>query len=1041
MKEITISRLFLLVLLVLLGSGLLAQKVQVTGKVTSGEEPLIGVNILEKGTSNGAVTDVDGNFSISVNPDGVLQISYLGYNTIEEAVAGRTVINISMVEVMEQLTEVVVTGYGTQQKINVTGSVGSIKNEDLTVVPVASTTGLLSGRVPGVITKQNSGLPGSDNTTIRIRGFQGSPLVLVDGVEMVGGLTRIDPNDIESISILKDASAAVYGSRAGNGVILVTTKRGQKGPARISYDGSLTLQEATAFLQHTTAAQYVELRREADLNDIGDINATFTEEDLANYKSGAPGYEGGDWVDALVKNFAPMQQHSLKVSGGTDNVRYFTSLGMTQQEGYFRSRDYDYDRINARTNIDVDINKNLSFNMDLSYRYDWRESARDPSGIFNDLQTSLPIYPTEIPDPELGVAYAGFSQRNPIASSSQKHYGWTNRRDDTFRGKIGIQYNFPFVDGLKIKAEVNTVQVNRATKVLSNSYHVWQYNQETDTYVDHGVNRPRTAISDAQFRSNQLYPLLSVEYAKTIADHDFKLLAVGEQLTRKFNSVSAQRQDLLSTLIPELFSGSEDLQTNFGSSGSNIGRKSFIGRLNYKFKQRYLFEATFRADGNVLFSPERRWGYFPSVSAGWIMSQEPFMQGTSNVIDRLKLRASYSQLGDDTANGLSGFDYLTGYAQVNSGKPYILGNNSAQPQIQTLGLVNPLLTWEEITLYNIGFEVAFLQGKLDLEADFFYRNREGLLGQNLKAIPSTFGGALPLVNLNSRTNRGVELQLTYRQRIGDLRLDISPNITFARAKWGNVFDEEKFTDPDQLRIFGRENQWVNRNFGYISDGIFMNQAEIDNHSVIQDDQDNSTLRPGDIKYVDLNSDGVIDFRDQDQIAYASGLPDFAYGLILGANYKGLSLNVLLQGASRFSINISGSARNMFSNFSTPLTYHYDLRWQPAEDNPGENVNPNAQLPAATISPGANNARNSDFYRYDVTYLRLKNINLGFDIPQRITSKVGINHLQLYVAGENIFTLSNLGIYKNSFDPEAARTSPSRNYPLHRNITFGLRVSL
>lgn len=1013
----------------------------ITGKVVDESgEALIGVSIQVKGSGSGTVTDIDGNFSIELEQDNaILVFSYTGFQTQEVNVNAQTNIEVTMVESVSQLNEVVVIGYGSEQKVNLTGSVATLQSEELTAVPVASTSGLLSGRLPGVITNQLSGLPGNDETTIRVRGFAGEPLILIDGVQMTGGLDRIDPNDIESMTVLKDASAAVYGSRAGNGVILVTTKRGKAGPPVFSYDGSITFQEATSFLEPVGAADFAQLFREADLLDIGNIDATFTAEDVENYRNRAPGFEGGDWRNALIKNFAPMHQHSLKASGGSENVRYFTSVGFTDQESYFRTRDFDYHRFNARSNIDVKVNDQISFQMDLSYRVDDRNYPHSPGAIpetFTNLSTAQPTLRTEFDDPSF-LPWSGFNQRQPIARTDRDIMGTFDRRDDTFRGKLGVAYNVPFVQGLKVRAELNAELVQRSTKQLLKSYEVFDFDPSTGEYLSKGVRNPVSSISDQQFRRQQVYPLISLEYQRNFGDHDLKVLALAEQITREESFVSARRNELLTTAIPEIFSGSQDLQFTDGFSAADIGRKSVVGRLNYSFKNKYLFEVAFRADGNVLFAPEKRWGYFPSVSAGWVVSREPFMSG-SDLFDNLKIRASYSQLGDDSASGLNGFDYLSGFSQ---GGIYILGNNASQPRISTLGLANPELTWEEITLYNFGIEATFLDGRLTFETDIFYRNREGLLGQNLRDIPSTFGADLPLVNLNSRNNRGIEVLINYQQRIGQFRIDISPNFTFARAKWGDVFDQEAFDDPDQERINGRSGQWVNRNFGYVTNGIFMSQEEIDAHPIDQDESGNSTLRPGDIIYKDINGDGVINFRDQDLIAFASGTPEIVYGMGINVTYKNFGLSTLLQGASRFSIRIGGNAQTMFSNFSIPLTYHRDLRWQPDPNNPGVNINPNASLPAATTSPGANNSRNNDVFRKNVTYLRIKNVNLYYNLPKTICSNIGIQNLQIYGAAFNLATFSTLGIFKNSFDPEEAGTgSPNNNIPVTRNFTGGIRVT-
>ncbi|MEM7370242.1 MAG: TonB-dependent receptor [Bacteroidota bacterium] len=1036
MKQATLLKVLLLMFGIGMSTALLAQQ-QVSGTVTDANgQVLVGVTVIEEGTARGVLANAEGKYQIEVSAGASLRFSQIGYVDQTVEVGDQTTINISLEE--EKLVdEVVIIGYGAEKKVNLTGSVSTIKGDELTVVPTASTSGLLAGRFPGVVTNQASGLPGGDQTTIRIRGFAGNPLILVDGVQVTGGLDRIDPNDIESMTVLKDASAAVYGSRAGNGVILVTTKRGKIGPPKLSYDGSFTVQEATAFLEPVGAADFAQLYREADLLDIGDADATYSASDVENYRTGAPGFEGGDWRGALIKNGAPLQQHSLKVSGGAGNVRYFTSVGFTQHESYFRSRDFDYTRFNVRSNIDVDVTKNISFSADMSYQVD--ETKRSVEGlneVFVQLATAQPTLRTEFPDPSF-TPWSGFNQRQPIARTMRDIKGFWDRRDEIFRGKLALTYKVPFISGMKIRAEVNSELLQRGTKSLNKPFEVWDYEHETDTYQSKGVNGARSSVADAQLRRQQLYPLLSLEYANTFGDHDIKFLALAEQITRQQTSISASRADLLTTAIPEIFTGSQDLQFANGTSLADIGRKSVVGRFNYGFQGKYLFEATLRADGNVLFAPETRWGYFPSFSGAWVISRESFLE-SSKTLDHLKLRVSYSQLGDDSANGLNGFDYLSGYSQNGI---YILGDNASQPRIFTLGLANPLLTWEEITLYNIGLEATFLDGRLHVETDVFYRNREGLLGQNIQDIPSTFGADLPLVNLNTRTNRGIEMMVNYQHRIGDLKIDISPNGTFARAKWGEVFDEEQYEDPDQLRILGRSGQWVNRNFGYVSDGIFMSQAEIDEHPVDQDELGNTTIKPGDIKFQDINGDGVIDFRDQDIIAFASGLPELVYGMKIGLTYKNFGISALLQGASRFSLSVNGNARTMFSNFSVPMVYHRDLRWEPDPNDPTVNINPNASLPAATLSPGANNGRNSDVYRKDVTYLRLKNVNLYFNIPNKITSIVGLESVQIYAAGLNLLTWSSLGIYKNSFDPEEATSgNPVRNLPITRNYTGGIRVT-
>ncbi|MEM6631368.1 MAG: TonB-dependent receptor [Bacteroidota bacterium] len=1029
---------FLLLSFCLLISPYLMSQQTVSGTVTGDENtPLVGVTVIEVGTTNGAMTDADGTFAITVQDGASLQLTYSGYRTQTIPVEGRAIIDVALVEGI-LLDEIVIVGYGQEKKSNLTGAVAAIDNEQLTAVPVANTANLLAGRVPGVMTRQNSGLPGSENTQIRIRGYAGSPLVLVDGMQT--SFDRIDPNDIESITVLKDAAAAVYGARAGNGVILVTTKRGQQGPAKITYNGSYTSMSASRLFQQVNTDQYIELVRESDLLDGAGIDATFTEEVAQRFANREPGYEGGDWVNGLIKNNAPMHQHNISVSGGSDDIKYFTSIGFVDQESYFRSRDYDYSRYNARSNIDARINDNLSFNLDLSYRFEQTERPGNNIGaLMTELLTTRPTFPIALPDPTVGEAFSGFSQRNPISSSKRDVAGFWDRDEDVLQGRLGIQYDLPFVNGLSARAEMNVIRYNRAIKRFAKPTDLYEYQPETDTYLFQATQRVASSVGDDQFRRTQLYPLVSLTYDKAFGDHELKVLGLYEEISRKFSQFSASRLDLLSLNIPELFIGSQNNQTNNGFSGSDIGRKSFVSRLNYTFQNKYLLEATFRADGNVLFSPDTRWGYFPSFSAGWVLSEESFMnlQGGS-FLDFLKLRASFSQLGDDTANGLNGFDYIEGYGLQS---PIILEDGSAFPTIRTRGLVNPLLTWEEMTVYNVGVEARFWGGKLSLETELFYRKREGIIAQNIEDVPSTFGADLPVVNINSQENRGIEISAIYQERFGDFFLVVAPNFSLARARWIDVKSQEEFEDEDQRRLFGLDGQQVNRFVGYVSDGIFMSQAEIDNHPVDQDENGNSTLRPGDIKFVDRDGDGLLTFRDQEEIAYAQGIPEMVYGMNLDLEYKNFRLSGLIQGASMFSINISGSARTMFSNQSIPLTYQYDLRWQPDLNDPTVNVNPDAQLPAATQSPSFNNNRNSDFFVKDVTYFRLKNLNLSYSFPRNVVEKLNMDQAEIYVAGENLVLLTNLGIYKNSFDPEFEPGSPTSRLPITRSFAAGIRVTL
>ncbi|MEL7162494.1 MAG: hypothetical protein AAFN92_17180, partial [Bacteroidota bacterium] len=512
--------------------------------------------------------------------------------------------------------------------------------------------------------------------------------------------------------------------------------------------------------------------------------------------------------------------------------------------------DYDYGRINARSNIDAQINNSLSFTLDLSYRQEEFNRAFVTGGgienpgnglnnLWTDLATAQPILPTELPDPSLGAAYSGFSQRNPLVLSRRDQLGTYDQIDNVFTGRLGLNYAVPFVPGLNLRAEMSIEKLNRGAKTFRNVIDLYSYDPETDSYTLEATNGGRLNVSDDQFRRTQLYPLVSLTYDKTFGDHSIKFLGLAEQQTRTFSILEASRGALLTASIPELFVGSTDFQFSNGSSGADIGRKSVVSRINYAYKDRYLLEGTFRADGNVRFAPSQRWGYFPSVSAGWVISEEGFFN-KSSTIDFLKIRASYSQLGDDTANGLNGYDYLTGYG-IQDGDPYLLGNNENFPRIRTLGLVNPALSWEVMTLTNFGVEANFFEGRLGVEFDIFRRERDGIIATNVEDLPSTFGANLPVENLNSQESSGFEAAINFQTRIGQVRIDLSPNISVVRSKWLEVKSQEDFEDPDQRRLQELDGQPLNRFVGYRADGLFMTQEEIDAHEADQDGNGNSTL--------------------------------------------------------------------------------------------------------------------------------------------------------------------------------------------------------
>ena len=1010
----------------LYGSSLLAQQA-ITGTITDADgTPLIGANILETGTANGTITDFNGAFELTVGTNASLTISYTGYQDQTIAVNNQTIINAQLAE-GSLLDEVVVVGYGSQKKVNLTGSVASIKSEELISVPAANVSELLAGKVPGLLTRQTSGVPGNDATTISIRGY-GEPLVLVDGIQT--SLNRLDPNDIESISVLKDASAAIYGARAGNGVILVTTKRGKSGKPSISYHGNVSFQNPTFIPQRVDATQYAELLREGELNY--QLEPTYTEEDIQKFRDGNdPNFPNQDWYGALFVDWAPMQSHNLSVRGGSEKIQYFVSAGYLDQESMFTSGDWNYRRFNTRSNVDAQISDKLSLSLDLSYRREQRdEPTADLNAVWNDLGTAQPVWPAQLPDSEIGGPYTGFSQRSPLAQVTNSLSGFKDDRREFLTARIALNYDL--LEGLRASAAFNYRSGNTYRKTLNKPFDVFSYDYTTQDYTLQGTNGSNT-LGEFYTRNQQLYPLVSLEYTQSFGDHNLKALALAEWIDTDSLTITANRRDLLSTDIPYLFAGSRDNIQNNGSA-SETGRASYIGRVNYDYKGKYLLEATFRYDASHKFPSNSRWGFFPSISVGWRLSEEPFFQDL-NWLDKLKIRTSYSRSGDD---GVAAFRYLAGYTIREGQTDIYLHENQVGRIITNTGLPNPDITWLDMTIYNAGLEMAFLDGKLGFEFDYFYRLTEGVFGTPTESFPSTFGATLPQLNINSTDDRGIDLLIHHQNNIGKFRYNVGLNYGISRRKYVD-WSEDPFDDPDEIRIFQREGNWVNRWIGYKSDGLFMTQQEIEAHTVDQDQNGNSTLRPGDIRYVDLNNDGVLDFRDQDVIGKGS-FPEISYGLNLSLGYGGFTLMALFQGASGFNQNIGGRRRGAFSNGSIPYDYHYKYRWQPDPNDFSVNINPDVQLPnieGTGIGRSQNNDRTSDFWLQDNTYIRLKSLNLAYTLPKGVIERVGLQGASVYIAGSNLLTWSKLGIYKNSWDPEKGGTG----YPLLKTVSFGLNLNL
>lgn len=996
--------------------------VKITGKVIDDQgEGVIGANVMEKGTTNGTITNMDGEFSLEVPNKATLQISYIGFNTQEIPVNGQKTFTIRMTEDTQSLDEVVVVGYGTQKKLNVTGAVATLKNEELVKSPVASTTNALVGRLPGLIAKQKSGQPGFDAADINIRSF-GSALVIVDGVEQ--SFNNIDANEIESVSILKDASAAIYGARAGNGVILVTTKRGQSGKPNISFNGTLTSQSYTNFPEPVNAGQYATLFREAQINSgIPENQTKFSEEDIAKYFAGNdPQYPSTNWYDEIMKKSALQQQYNLTIRGGTDVVKYYTFLGYLSQDGMFKGGNTGYRRFNVRSNLDVNLTSDLTFSLDLSaIKDDVRQSNRPASEewFWMDFFDSTPTSHASFPDPTK-VPHIGPGPFNAIINTHEDLGGYDKTYKNTLNGAFTVNYKVRPVPGLSAKLKLNYQQVSYDRKNWTKQNDIWDYDYATDTYTLYGKSMP-TSLKQ-EFHKNQVITgQFSLNYDRVInKDHAINGLALVEIIDYNNGNFSAYRENYVTSAIDQLFAGGTINQQANGSA-SVSGRASFVARANYAYQGKYLLEATARYDGSPNFPKDKRWGFFPSLSAGWRMSEEAFIKNNLTWIDNLKLRAGVSQTGFDSVGA---FQYLTGYKFEGYN---VLGGKEV-PGLTTTGIANTNISWETMTLYNVGLDLSVLNNKLYSEIDVFYRKRDDMLGTRVVSLPNTFGATLPSENINSQSTRGFEVLIGHRGNFGEFSYDISGNVSWSRSKWIH-YDEPDYTDPDDIRLKKKSGQWIDVYNAYKSDGLFTSQEEIDNLGYDMDGMGNTSLRPGDIKILDLNNDGEVDWRDASTIG-SGGTPHIIYGINLNMKYKGFDLSVFAQGAADYYVQLQSGNINI-DGVRTPFKVIWNERWTP------ENNDRNAIIPRQKIGQTTNNW-NSDYWYKNASYLRLKNLTLGYTFDKGLIRNLRMENLRLFVVGTNLFAINPLRKY--GLDPETPDATRGWSYPVTKSVSLGLNVT-
>lgn len=989
----------------------------ITGRVTDeGGEPIIGATVIEKDNpSHGTVTDIDGNFTLTIAENATLQFTYVGMKTQEVAIGRRTTVNIIMESDVELLDEVIVVGYGTQRKGNLTGSVASIKSEKLTIAPITNVTNMLGGQLAGLKTKQISGIPGSDNASLNIRGFN-SPLIIVDGVET--SFNNIDASQIESITILKDGAASIYGARAGNGVVLVTLKRGNESKVSISANTSFTYQNSTNLIKSGSSGQRAEWEREAHINaNLPSSQIPWTLSEIEKFYSGEdPEYINTDWFSAVVRPWAPQQNHNLSVSGGNKNLKFLSYLGYNEQQTISRHDGGGYNRINLQTTIDAELFDGLTLSSSVNYIKEMRNFTAMNlfhSNYYYAIYDSDPRYLLHFPD-RTRLSYAGSSYGNALFVSSRSLAGYNSNNNHSFRVNGSLTYDFKNIEGLTLKAFINYNGYQGFSKLFRKQPDFYSYNSDNEHYIFERKAQDPTILSQGASYSEDFTQQYSISYDKIFnEDHSLSALALHERINYKNEGFDTQRGNFKTSVIDQLFAGDPTTAANNGRA-SEMGRSSFVGRLNWGYKNKYLIETIFRADASAKFPKEGRWGFFPSISAGWVISEEDFMNNFT-ACDNIKLRGSIGQSGDD---GIGNYQYYAGYAFDMS---YILGNEILQG-IYSTGLANSILSWEKISIYNLGIDYSFFNRKLFGTIEGFYRLRDGIPGYRTKSLPSTFGAALPLENLNSIDTRGFEFEMGTSGKIDNFTYNISGNIAWARSKWVK-YDEPEYEDADQKRIYGVTGKWTDERYGYVSDGLFISSEEISSLDYTYIELGgNESIKPGDVKYRDMNGDKVLDWRDQVEIGKGT-IPNWMYGINTNLSYRNIDLSLLFQGAFGYTTYIDLE--------SAPTVLKYENRWTEEVNNK------NSLVPR----PGSKNPANwwySDYRNHNTSYIRLKNMAIGYSLNSSLLSKYKINKLRVYVAGTNLLTFSSLNRF--GVDPEAPEGTPAYYYPQQRTLSFGLSIT-
>lgn len=1033
--------------LVMNSAAVQAQGIMVKGKVVDQHnEPVIGATVgVDKGKAK-TVTDIDGNYTLQVPANAQIVVNYIGMKPVTQNVGGRRELNFVLQDDVNQIQDVVVVGYGTQKRGSITGSVAAVKGDEMIRTKNENPQNMLTGRVAGVRVWQKSSEPGSYNNNFDVRGM-GTPLVIIDGVPRdMSDFQRMNADDIQDISVLKDASASIYGLRSANGVVLVTTKKGQAGQTKFSYNGSYTIQSPKSMPKLLDAYKTMTLYNERNLNNVNGGSKIYTDEMFDEFRNGTR--RETDWNNLIFAKTSPQINHNITVSGGNDKTQYFVSFGAFYQEGFFKSGDLNYHKYNITSNLTTEVYRGLKLSLNINAMTDKQNNPYCTSAdIIRNYWRQGVLFPAYADEAGTMLNYDGLDlEENTVAKMTADISGYRRYKQSQVLTSGIFEYDFGtltnVLKGLKAKVMFSYDYHLNNNTIYRKQYYQYAYDPATQTYKQklYASSAPSN-LRREHYDTQQFLSQYTLSYNRDFGPHSIAAVVGMETQRRTGDNFYAMRNLAFSS--PYLFNGVEEGQVANSATGGiySANYNAFIGRLNYSFAQRYLIEGQFRYDGSSKFAKGHRWGFFPSVSLGWVVSEEPWFKNIEFLkgIDRLKLRASYGEMGDDSG---ANYDWVAGYTYPstsgNSEKGYfnqyapgfIFGSQfvyAATP----MAIPNEQISWYKAKTFNIGVDFDTNNKLFGFSLDYFSRKMTGLYVYRNSEFPTVIGANPPRENANSSRNFGMELELRHHNRIGrDFVYNVKGIVTITRQKYLTAIQNGPYANAyDQWRHDNLNNRYQGVQFGYEGNGRYQNWDEIWNETLYHE----KGLLPGDYKYLDWNGDGEINSQDEHPYAFDQ-TPWMNYSLSVDCAYKGFDFSMLWQGSALGSMSYEEPLYSIWGQNGGGALEQYWDRWHPADEN-ADPYDPNIEWVKGYYAyTGHYPSANSTFNRVSTAYLRLKQIELGYTLP-KWKAFPSLN-LRVYANAYNLFTITGVKFV----DPEHPSDDLGRLYPLNRTYTFGVQVS-